>query len=421
MSYPVKFYSSGMLNSPVLANNWGDLVTLLDACLINGFGLTTLDSITFDASTGIATASISAGHGFSVNQVLEITGADQPEYNGEHSVLSVTVNTFTFAVTGTPVTPATTSTQLSAKVAPLGWEAPYRADYKVAYRSKSAASPKNMLLVDDRLKTPNYTTTWAKWANVGIVEDMSDINTIVGKQAPYDAAKPTKNWQQVEANQWGWYKWYHARMFGYSYENSGDGGAGARNWVLIGDDRLFYLFLEPLPNTSLLFYLYGDINSYKPDDQYATALAAKDVYLGNGIYLQSPYYYGNLIASNSDAGAVLLCSYTQLGGPISFSLTSLNINNNQTVSGRGAMIPFPNGPDYSLWLLPFFVKQSDGHMRGTMPGLYFVPHNLPYPHLSVVDNVVGQPGRRFLMVSLGYESISSNTAQVAIDITGPWR
>jgi hypothetical protein len=43
------------------------------------------------------------------------------------------------------------------------------------------------------------------------VEDLSDIDTIVGAQAPYDPNNPTQNWKQVTASQWGWYKWYHAR------------------------------------------------------------------------------------------------------------------------------------------------------------------------------------------------------------------
>ena len=33
----VKYFSSGMTGAPQIANNWGDLVTMLDACLINGF------------------------------------------------------------------------------------------------------------------------------------------------------------------------------------------------------------------------------------------------------------------------------------------------------------------------------------------------------------------------------------------------
>ena len=234
----VKYFSSGMTGAPQIANNWGDLVTMLDACLINGFALKAIDTLTF--ADGIATATISSGHAYQPFQVVEIAGAEQPEHNGQFRVLTTTATTFTYAVTGTPASPATTTTSLSAKVAPLGWEKPFAGTNKASYRSKNPQSPQNILLVDNRLKTPGYDTSWAKWANVGIVEDLSDIDTIVGAQAPYDPNNPTQNWKQVTASQWGWYKWFHARS--NQYESNGDSGGGGRNWVLIGDDRLFFLF-----------------------------------------------------------------------------------------------------------------------------------------------------------------------------------
>ena len=178
----VKYFNSGMTGAPQISNNWGDLVTMLDACLVNGFALKAIDTLNF--ASGIATATISTGHAYRPFQVVEIAGADQPEYNGSFRVLTTTTTTFTYAVTGTPVSPATTTTNLSAKVAPLGWEKPFAGTGKAAYRSKSPQSPQNILLIDDSLKTPGYTTTWAKWANVGIVEDLSDIDTIVGAQFP---------------------------------------------------------------------------------------------------------------------------------------------------------------------------------------------------------------------------------------------
>ena len=52
----VKYFNSGMTGAPQIANNWGDLVTMLDACLVNGFALKAIDTLTFAA--GIATATI---------------------------------------------------------------------------------------------------------------------------------------------------------------------------------------------------------------------------------------------------------------------------------------------------------------------------------------------------------------------------
>ena len=82
--------------------------------------------------------------------------------------------------------------------------------------------------------------------NVGIVEDPSDIDTIVGAQAPYDPEQPSQNWKQVTASQWGWRWFTHAPVREQLWRQR---AAVGRNWVLIGDDRLFFLF-SPTPLAS---------------------------------------------------------------------------------------------------------------------------------------------------------------------------
>ena len=49
----VKYFNSGMTGAPQISNNWGDLVTMLDACLVNGFALKAIDTLTF--ADGVAT------------------------------------------------------------------------------------------------------------------------------------------------------------------------------------------------------------------------------------------------------------------------------------------------------------------------------------------------------------------------------
>lgn len=417
----VKYFNSGMAGAPQIANNWGDLVTMLDACLVDGFALKALDSLT--SADGVATATITAGHAYRPGQVVQVAGAEQPAYNGQFRVLAATGTTFTYAITGAPASPATTSTSLSAKVAPLGWDKAFAGTHKAAYRSRNPASPQNLLLIDDGLKTPGYTTTWAKWANVGIVEDLVDIDTIVGAQAPFDPNNPTQNWKQVNAGQWGWHKWYHARQSGY--DNYGDNGGGARNWVLVGDDRLFFLFVTCAAGYNWYgrnSYCFGDIASFKAADNYATILCADDLYWStNNQYISYPGQYNGygLVSSLDFTGKVLLRSHTQLGNPVRWGPTSLNTNNGQQICGRGPM-PFPNGPDYSLWLLPTYVREESGHMRGLLPGMYWMPQDRPYSDQTIVDNVVGQEGRKFLLVRTQYSS-ENEGAQIAFDITGPWR
>ena len=418
MSTSVKFFHAGMTGAPQVSNAWGDLTALLDACLVNGYSVRPVQGIRREGGT--ATVDCNA-HGFAVHQVVCIEGAAAAAYNGEQRITAITANSFSFAVTGEPPTPDAGGA-ISAKVAPLGWETAFSGTHKRAYRSKHPQSPKNMLLIDNAVK-PGYTTTWAKWANVGIVESMSDIDTITGAQAPFDPAFPGQNWGPVRANQWGWYKWMQARASSGSTDSTGDGGAGNRNWVLVGDARRFYLFLAPMISGSYsgrCFYAFGDIESAKPGDAFATLLAADDFLLSSDAY-GFPGQRGDcgLASMLAWSGKLLLRSHTQMGLPVRCAAASLNTETSApSISGRGS-VPYPNGADYSLLLLPVYLLQEDRHLRGRVPGLLWVPHTRPVPDMTVVDNVVGQPGRRFLLLRMGYQP-ESEGAQVAFDISGPW-
>lgn len=277
MSNKVKWMFQGMAGAPVLTNNWGSLTALLDACLVNGFNLQTIASLERDGTT--ATATLAAGHGFVVDQVVLIAGCDQADYNGEFTVTAVTSTTVRFAVGGTPTTPATTATAITMKVAPLGYETVFTGTNKRVYRSPNPLSNRHYLRVDDSLPS-GYTTTWAKFARVTIAEDMSDIDTFVGGRAPYDPANPTKN--EVPSGSGtsmysGWFKWYYARN---SYnETSGDNGNWARSWVLIGDDRGFFLTNSSgYQGDKRILHAFTDFESFKPGDTYASYLIASERY-----------------------------------------------------------------------------------------------------------------------------------------------
>lgn len=62
--------------------------------------------------TGITRASATAtvaqtAHGYSSNDYILITGSDQTEYNGLHQITKTSDDAYTYAVSGTPATPAT--------------------------------------------------------------------------------------------------------------------------------------------------------------------------------------------------------------------------------------------------------------------------------------------------------------------------
>ena len=177
-------------------------------------------------------------------QVIKITGAAQTEYNGEHRILTVpNANTITFQLAAAPsVTTATGA--ISASLPPSGWEKPLSTSNpsgggKAAYRSTNLLLPSRPFLrVVDELD-PAYTATYAKYAKVGIVEDMTDIDTMLGVQAPYDGGNPNKNWVGTGSGTTvinGWAKWYYARSV-YVYNDTDLGNFiqnGSRMWLIVG-------------------------------------------------------------------------------------------------------------------------------------------------------------------------------------------
>ena len=430
MTAPVKFFTSAMQGAPQLTNAWGDLTNLLDACLVNGFNLKTITSLT--RSGGTVTATVSTGHLFQVDQVVLIAGATESGYNGEYSITGVTGTTFTYMVSATPATPATGSP--TAKAAPLGFEIAFTGTNKRAYRSQNMASNRPYLRVDNSLDPVN-TTTYAKKGKVTMAQGMSDIDAFVGAQAPYDPALPNKNHIGTGSGTSavdGWYKWYYAKVPG----NSSDAAApetSNRNWVIVGDDRGFYLLTGFDSTINRAGYCFTDFESYRAGDGFNTLLGAADLYMsaGTGAASSGQSDWGGADIGSlfnrtlSYTGKVLMQDHVQVGGAVRAGFTSLNSNNGQTVSGYITGIPWPNGPDYSLILHPTYLKQENTHLRGKMPGLMWVHNDLnnSLADLTLVDNVAGYPGRKFLLVSSNYANGGTNmggVSRTAFDITGPW-
>ena len=75
----VKYFHSGMTGAPQISNNWGDLVTMLDACLVNGFNSKSVTSLT--VTDGVATATASA-HGYTSGKKVAMSGAATSALNG---------------------------------------------------------------------------------------------------------------------------------------------------------------------------------------------------------------------------------------------------------------------------------------------------------------------------------------------------
>jgi len=421
MSNQVKFMSNTMAGAPVLSNGWGDMTAMLDACLVNGFNLKTAASVA--RSGDVATMTFATAHGFEAGQVLLVAGATPTAYNGEVIVTGVTTLTLTYAVAGTPSTPPTGT--ITAKVAPLGFEIAFTGTNKRAYRSPNTAGPRNFLRVDDSNLSP-WTSTYAKFARVTIAEGMSDIDTFVGARAPFDPLAPTKNEIPTGSGTTaygGWYKWYYARQ---SYnESAGDGGASAKDWCLIGDDRGFYLINSCFWSSGQrIVHGFNEFESFKTADPYRTVLLASERYKTaadtSSAYPADDNAIGN---SASVVGRVMMRSFTGVGGTVAPMWVTLNDVNNTNNSGYSSGFAYPNGPDYGLIIHPIYMREGavGGHLRGVMQGMLWVHQNQPVPHLTILDNVIGYTGKKFIYLTFGLNIVGGNVSGFMFDLSGPWR
>lgn len=433
MAYPVKFFDNTMAGAPVVAGGFGDLIALLDAVLVTGFNLKSITGLT--SVGGIARAEVGAGHGFRLNQILLISGVNQSEYNGEVRVTEVTSTSFSYAVSGSPVSPATTALTITVRAAPLNFGIEFSASNKRVYRSKSLMSNRPFLRVDC---SPSTTCPGgeglSRKGRVTMAEAMPDIDTFTGGRAPYRADNPNFNevgygeagWDQpaTVGGYDGWYKWYTSRNGDFHAREAFGADVSGKVWSIVGDDRGFFLTIQMTTYTGYgsSTYAFTDFTSYRAGDAYNTLLCASD--WGHHTYSRAAgdvqQEHGNYFARTLEfTGKVLMRDHTQVGGNTRAAFVTLGTKNGQILSGNDTGIGWPNSADYGLLLHPTYLFQEAGGLRGQMPGLYFVHNNQPYGNLQVIKDVIGYPGKTFLMIATSVEQ-QGMTGRIAFDITGPW-
>ena len=267
----VKHYQNTMKGIPQLTNNWGAMINLLDAVLVNGFNHVTILGLTKANTASItATINLGSGHGFIDRQVVRIAGSTN-NWDGDYKILSADASSITIECTVEH--PSVISGTASCFTAPLDFEIVYQTptgslEPKRAYRSTDPESLGLILLVHD-FCVSGAETAGAKFAKVGLVESMTDIDTIVGNQLP------------EYANNWGWdgtyhgcAKWYYANpQQGFIFEQRNDTqppSAGDRTFDLVSDGKSMLLSVQ----NQWCNALYGLFEFYDAEIQGANAILA---------------------------------------------------------------------------------------------------------------------------------------------------
>lgn len=392
-STDIKFYVHTNNNAPQLQNAYGSMINVLDACLVNGINIGTISSLT--ASGNTVTATFGAAHNLMQYQVIKITGAAQSEFNSEHRILTIPdSSSITFELAAAPSVTTATGT-ISASLPPLGWEKPFSSTNetgggKAAYRSLNLLLPSRPFLrVVDELDLV-YTATYAKYAKVGIVEDMTDIDTMLGVQAPFDPAFPDKNWIARGTGSSvtnGWAKWYYATA--NPAGNSSDTSAPSteyRDYIVVGTRDFFYILPSSNNLAGLNFsYGFGSFQSLLNVDTANIFLSASFNYTAAST-AQYRGTYGGLNTNQAPSNCVLLfkpynmaSNYTR-AKPFSLAFSSSSAAMSSGSSDLIAAQTLTN----TVPLFPvFLIEDTSLVIRSKLNHILWLGQKTPYTHRQI--------------------------------------
>lgn len=393
----VKFFDSNMTGAPTLTGTVGALLAILDACLINGFGLGTADSVII--ASGVATVTRAAGHPFQVDAVAFLAGATTTggSINGEQKVTSVTSTTYTFV---TALANQTATGTITHKLAALGWTKTFTSTNLGSYKSSDVTSSGMTLRVDD---------TNAQFAKVVGYETMSDVNTGTGS-FPTTGQNATGLW----------------------WDKSSTANATGNNWMIFGDGKLFYFArgYRSGNNADLLGYElsgFGDFVSTKSGDAYGCFINGESASQAAAtIGSINNLWYGQQLAAT---GLYATRSYSGLGSSIPMGKAYPTINGITCPGASGTnnttTLVFPNPTDGGMYVAPQYVFEAVAPalnvFRGTLPGFYCTPQGIPAGQFSardIITGVTGLTGRNLRAITC---TTNAPAGVAMFDITGPWR
>lgn len=376
MDTSVKVFNSAQAGAPVVGQVAGSLIAMLDACLVDGYGLKAVDSVTI--SGGVGTANISTGHSAIAHCVVQFAGATGSylPLNGERKVMGVGTAVVTFDADGLPDGTATGS--ITLKIAPAGWQKVFSGTNKAVYRSLDPASTQVYLRVDD---------THAQYARPSGFLTMADVDSGTGGYAS------ELFWNRTNAT------------------------AGSRPWWVVANRSMLYFGVRTHGTTvgdGFAICAFGDLIPRRSGDAYRCVIAGSPLAAISSSQLVSM----SALIHHQPNGLAIARAASQLGNGV--WAKPMGAYQSQVFSGNESTLPFPNQGDNSVVLSPAECADMVGSaLRGRFPGLYFCPQS---PNGVLLDdfeisNAADFPGRTLLWKLTGD---SGAYGGCAIDVTGPW-
>lgn len=370
MSTLPKFYRSTDSGAPVssgINNTAGELITVLDDCLVNGYGSVTLDSLV--VASNVATGTISTGHGFTMTSlagpVITIGGATPSGLNGEWRIASVPGSTtFTFATTG--ISDQTATGTITAKRSPAGWVKSYSGTNKAVYRSQSILSNQHYLRVDDSV---------GAYARVRGYASMSDVDT---------GTDPFPTDAQVNGG-------------GYAMKAA---SSSRKAWIVYADDRFLY-FISNYDNLWYGGLGFGDLIKGLGADAFSTVLCTQS---------SSTVTYG---LSNAGAGLIWLPRGIGQSGT-AVAGNRYQMGRNGAILGTGSEELPVAATAYGIRLAQVEIWDSGTVFRGIQPGVWST--SSVQAQGATLEDFSGVLAGRTLI-----QQLNAGTGNgFYVDLTGPW-
>lgn len=396
----VRWFTSDMVGAPILDENPGAIVAILDACLINGFGTATPDGNKITISGGVATVEFSGGNTFEKYAVIEIEGATPSELNDVWRITATTATTFSFDCPGIPDGNATGSITVK-RATPGYWEKAFGDNLKAAYRSTHPDSYGCFIRVDD--SAPHNDSFRVP---IRGYQAMTDIDTGTGEfpsfaDQPADSSNSNHQWTRI-----------------------GSPVYAPANWALVADERFFYFMPSYYNNRGAALYEFGDIVGAAPLDIFACLTSAdtrQSTYPGQNCKAHdakggasSGYYFAASregATKGPHAGKVGIYGQSLLGNSDNYASSDI----------------YPSPLSGGYLFLPVSVMQ-DKFIRGRAPGILQTITKLTSESRvpeNGVANLIDKThvnDNALLMVQLNFGSTSVMGSEVGVfDLEGPWR
>lgn len=385
-STSVKTFASTDPGAPALSGTAGSQLAIVKTCLVDGRGAGAVATLVVAA--GIATATYAAGHPFAVGSVGLFAGATPAELNGEKRILSVSTTAVTFAAPGVADGAATGS--ITSKLAAAGWQQLYAGTNLAALKPSVVEATGCVLRIDD---------TGTINARVRAFEAMTDVSSGVGL-TPMES--------QVAG--------------GLYWPKSSTANATARPWIVIADERGFYLAVDPTGTGRYTLTYAGDIASLKSGDAYGYLLTGNQSDQADASTV--PDGCCGYSGRSARGGAYLVRAHTAIGQAI--AAERLGAHHNGSTAGVYAgtagysLGTYPNGPNNGL--MTGALELHAMGIRGTLPGLLHPVQDCgsAFATGTIVDGTDDLAGRRLMAIRTAPPSGAVVAGTVFIDVTGPW-